>query len=263
MRAAELNRDLVRTDAVEIAHRLLGEANPWYRVGWGRDYRDAADPEHDGNYATVTWPNDRADAPIRMKFYVKTVDLLRTEVCFDNPEAVLLCASQGVETWPDGPASGGAGIFERLAILARATLPLLDAMSVQVARLDAPQREVLDLIVALAPLLRAGAVPPPGRAGARPGARTQADVKDILFLLLVFGRYDASGLHANSTVRKALDRIVAEGGLLAESRGRAPLYSVPSSFAGARGAMLRALSPDRDADPAAGPRRLAGVGAAR
>jgi hypothetical protein len=166
VRAAELNRDLVRADAVEIAHRLVGEANPWHRVGWARHYRDAADREHDGNYATVTWPNDRADAPIRMKFYAKTADLLRTEICFDNREAVLLCAGQGVETWPDGPATNGTGIAERLAILARAAVPLLDAMSAHVARLDAPQREVLDLIVALAPLLRAGALPPPGRAGA-------------------------------------------------------------------------------------------------
>jgi hypothetical protein len=70
-------------------------------------------------------------------------------------------------------------------------------------------------------------------------------------------------LHANSTVRKALDRIVAERGLLAESRGRAPLYTVPSSFAGARDAMRRALWPDRDADRAAEPRRLAGGRAAR
>jgi hypothetical protein len=258
VRAAEMNRDLVCAGAAEIAHRLVGEANPWHRVGWVRHYRAAADAAHEGNYATVTWPNDRDDAPIRMKFYAKTADLLRTEVCFDNREAVRLGATHGAEAWPDGPATNGAGVADRLAILARATLPMLDAMSAHVARLNAPQREVLDLIVALAPLLRAGALPPPGRAGARPGARTQADVKDVLYLLLVLGRFDASGLRTNSTVRKALDRIVAEGGLLAESHGRAPLYTVPPNFAGARGALHRALWQERDSDGAAEPRRLAG-----
>lgn len=258
IRAVELNRDLLRADAAGIAHRLAGETNPWHRVGWVRHYHDDADTAHDGNYVTVTWPNDRADAPIRMKFYAKTAELLRTEVCCDNREAVRLCAGRGAEAWPDGPATGGAGVAERLAILARATLPLLDAMSAHVARLDAPQREVLALIVALAPLLRAGALPPPRRAGARPGAQTQADVKDVLYHLLALGRFDASGLRTNSTVRKALNRIVAEGGLLAESLGRAPLYAVPPSYSAARGAMRRALWPDRTGEPRPVTRQLTG-----
>jgi len=74
VRAAELNRDLPRAGAAEIAHRLVGEANPWHRMGWARHYRGVADPAHDGNYSAVTWPNDRKDAPIRMKFYAKTAD---------------------------------------------------------------------------------------------------------------------------------------------------------------------------------------------
>jgi hypothetical protein len=226
VRAAEVKRDLPRADAAEIAHRLVGEANPWHRMGWARHYRGTPDSAHDGNYATVTWPNDRDDAPIRMKFCAKTADLLRTEVCFDNREAVRLCAGRGAPAWPDGPATDGSGVAERLEILARATLPLLDVMAAHAARLDAPQLQVIDLIVALAPLMRAAALPPPRRPGARPGARTQADVKSALYHLLVLGRFDASGLRSDSTVRKALDRIANEGGLLAESLGRAPLYTV-------------------------------------
>jgi hypothetical protein len=169
----ELNRGLPRAGAADIAHRLLGEANPWHRVGWARHYRDEPDPRLDGNHTTVTWPNDRRDAPIRMKFYAKTAGLLRTEVCLDNREAVLLAAGQGPAAWPAGPATAGAGVAERLAVLARATLPLLDAMAAHAAHLDAPQREVLNLIVALAPLTRAAAPPPPGRAGSGwPGRRS-------------------------------------------------------------------------------------------
>lgn len=165
--------------------------------GLSRHYRGAADPAHDGNYVTVTWRNDRADAPIRMKFYAKTADLLRIEVCFDNRAAVRLAAGRGGEPWPDGPAEDGGGVTRRLAALARASVPLLDAMAAHVASTDAPQREVLDLIVAPAPLMRAGAPPPPRRAGARLGARTRADVKDVLYHLLALGRYDASALRVD------------------------------------------------------------------
>jgi len=171
---------------------------------------------------------------------------------------VQLGAGRGAPAWPNGPATDGSGLAEHLEILARATLPLLDAMAAHAARLDAPQLQVIDLIVALAPLTRAAALPPRRRPGPRPGAQTQADVKSALYHLLVLGRFDASGLPTNSTVRKALDRIASEGGLLAESLGRAPLYTVPPSFAAARAAVRLALWPERDADVSGPQRRLAG-----
>lgn len=71
---------------------------------------------------------------------------------------------------------------------------------------------------AVPPLMRSAALPPTHRPGARPGARTRADVADVPYHLLVIGRYDASGLRTNSTVRKALDAIARDGGLL-PSRG--------------------------------------------
>ena len=250
VRAVEFNRDLPRADAVEVAHRLAGECNPWHRAGWSRQYRNEADLGHDGNYAVVTWPNDRADAPIRMKFYAKLRDLLRIEVCLDNREAVLLCASQGDVAWPGGPATEGEGVAERLAILAAAVQPLLDVMATHVGRLDAPQREVLDLLAALAPLLRCSAPPPPRRPGARPTESTRLAARDALYHLLALGRFDASGLQSNSTVRKALHRIAAEGGLQAESRGRAALYTMLPSFAVARRALFRSMWPNAEGDEA-------------
>jgi hypothetical protein len=178
VREAEFNRDLPRPDAVQLAHRLASERNPWYRVGWARHYPAAPDHAHDGNYVTVTWRNDRADAPIRMKFYAKTAELLRTEICLDKREAVLEFVRVAKIDWPTDPASNGIGVASQLSILARAAVPLLDAMSAHVALLDAPQREVLDLMIALAPLMRAAAPPPPRReggalpaAGARPMRR--------------------------------------------------------------------------------------------
>jgi hypothetical protein len=205
---------------------------------------------------TVTWRNDRADAPIRMKFYAKTAELLRTEICLDKREAVLEFVRVAKIDWPTDPASNGIGVASQLSILARAAVPLLDAMSAHVALLDAPQREVLDLMIALAPLMRAAAPPPPRREGGRPGEQTQADAREALYRLLALGRCDASGLKSNSTVRIALRRIAAEGGLIAASRGRAPLYTVLPSFAGARDALRRALWPDGGPGGPAPPRRL-------
>jgi len=158
-------------------------------------------------------------------------------------------------------ATGGAGVSERLAVLAKAAVSLLDAMAAHVARLDEPQLGVLDLLVALAPLLRSAARPPAGPAPGRAGGPRPTG--DALFLLLDLGRYDASGLRTNSTVRKALDRIAAEGGLLTESRGRAPLYTVPSRFSEARRALARALWPGRPVHGEDRPRGAWRAGTAR
>jgi hypothetical protein len=263
VRAAELNRDLSRAGAPAIARRLAREPNPWHRVGWARHHAAEPDPRHDGNYATVTWPNDRKDAPIRMKFYAKTDALLRTEVCYDNRNAVSVAAGRCDLAWPAGAAVDGAGVAERLRVLAHASVPLLDAMETHVGHLAEPQREVLDLMVALAPLLRSAAPPPPRRPGPRPRARTKDEVRDALMHLLDMGRFDASALLANGTVRKALDRIVAEGGLLRVSMGRPILYTVPPRFLAAREALSGLLWPDTRADDGRGrPRHLAGVGRA-
>lgn len=260
VRAAEVNRDLPRDGAPDLARRLAREPSPWHRVSRVRHYRGAPATELDGNFVTVTWPNDNSSAPIRMKFYAKTAGLLRTEVCFDNPKAVELGSGWGDAPWPTAPATDGRGVAVRLEILARATLGRLDDMAAHVARLGAARLGVLDLMVALAPLMRSAAPPPPGRPGARPGSRTRGDVGYALYQLLTCGRFDASCVRSNSTVRKALDRIAGEGGLRAESRGRAPLFTVPAEFAEAREALSAAIWPRPRAGPTAGPRRLAGRG---
>lgn len=239
LRQAELCRDLWRERAPQLAHALAREPNPWTRVGRVRPYAAAPETEADGNYVTVTWRGDVAAAPTRMKFYAKRADLLRTEVCYDNPAAI----RQAGGARSSDPAVDGAGLAARLLALAEATVPALDAMAAHVAAAGGPQLGALDLLVALAPLLRSAASPPAGRAGARSGAATHAAVRDALYHLLEHGRYDASALRTNSTVRKALDRAVADGGLRAESRGRAALYSLPPDRAEARLALRRALWP--------------------
>ncbi|OJY74344.1 MAG: hypothetical protein BGP12_20285 [Rhodospirillales bacterium 70-18] len=238
-RQAELCRDLWRDDAPKLAHALAGGSNPWTRVGRVRHYAAAPDTERDGNFVTVTWQGDVADAPTRMKFYAKRADLLRTEVCYDNAAAIR-AAGAGLSSQP---AADGAGLAARLLALAEATVPVLDAMAAHVAEAGRPQLGALDLLVALAPLLRSAAPPPAGRAGARPGEATHAAVRDALYHLLEHGRYDASALRTNSTVRKALGRAVAEGGLRAESRGRAALYSLLPDQADARRVLRLALWP--------------------
>ncbi len=242
-RAAELNRDLPRRAAVDLAHRLANEPSPWHRVSWARHYAAPADLHVDGHCVTVTWRNDREDAPVRMKFYAKTPDLLRVEVCFDNREAVRLGLGWGGQARSDGDCADGPALASALEALARGAAPLLDAMEAHVARLDEPQRTVLELLAALAPLMRAGASPPRRRPGPRPSDRTRAEVQGALYYLLVLGRYDASGLRSNGTVRIALRRIADEGGLLREPRGRAALFTVPPWFSDERAALARALFP--------------------
>jgi hypothetical protein len=86
-----------------------------------RHYRGPPDTDLVHNYATVTWRNDNAAAPVRRKFYAKTEDLLRIEVCFDNREAVLLGVRWASLEWPDEAAVDGAGVADRLGVLALAS----------------------------------------------------------------------------------------------------------------------------------------------
>jgi hypothetical protein len=239
----ELNRDVVREGAPQLAHALRAESNPWHRVGRARHYAAHPDTETRANYVTVTWPNDAKDVPTRMKFYAKTAELLRTELCYDKPASVALALNGGARAAANPSAADGAGLAELLRRLALASLPLLDAMRAHVAALAGPQAEVLDLIVALAPLLRVTAPPPPGRPGARPGPSTKQDARYALYCLLELGRCDASALPGDGTVRRALDKIVAEKGLLSEGLGRAALYTVPPGMSAARRSLARALWP--------------------
>jgi hypothetical protein len=241
---AELNRDLPRAHAPELAHRIAADPGPLHGAVGVRHYSGAPDTALDRNYVTVTWRNDNAAAPVRRKFYAKTEDLLRIEVCFDNREAVLLGVRWASLDWPDGAAVDGAGVANRLGVLALASAPLLDEMLAHVARLDEPMLETLDLLVALAPLTKAAATPPGRRAGGRPAEGTKAQVREVLYHLLAVGRFDASALKTDGTARKALRQIAGEGGLLAGSRDRAPLYTLPLRFSDARAALRRAIWPE-------------------
>jgi hypothetical protein len=244
LRRVELNRDLLRPGAAAVAHGIAREPNPWFRVGSARSYAPGPGLETEGNYVTVTWHHDARDTPIRMKFYAKAGDLLRTEVCYDNAHAIRHTVNGGRSGSPVPPADGGAGLAAQLRGLAELTVPALDAMAAHAAAVDGPQKDALDLVVALAPLLRVGAPRPPGRAGRPAEAATQAAARDVLYHLVELGRYDASALRTNGTVRKALDRIAREGGLVMESRGRSALYTVPPDRAAARQAMRRAFWPE-------------------
>ncbi len=243
LRQVEVNRDLSVPDARRVAHALKHAPNPWYRVSESRHYAPHADLSLDGNDVTVTWSADAADLPVRFKFYAKRPDRLRTEVCFDNAAAVAATLSGGRRARANPAADDGAELAGLLRYLAAACVPYLDAMGDHVAAVTAPQVGPLELMAALAPLLQVTAPPPPGRPGRPAGARTRAEALDALFHLLEAGRFDASALHTNTTARKALNRIAAEGGLLAESRGRAALFTIPPSMLDARRALAGSLWP--------------------
>jgi hypothetical protein len=240
---AEFNRDLVRPGAPDLGRRLAAEPNPWHSVGRVRAYAASPGTELDGNLLTSTWFNDRADARIRHKFYAKTEGLLRTEVCYDSGEAVALGARLAGVAWPKGPEAGGAGVAGRLGLLAVASAPALDAMAAHLARLGEPELGLHELLAALAPLFRASAPPPPRRGGGRPCGDTREAAGEALRCLLSVGRFDASALRSNGTVRKALHRLAGEGVLLREGRGRAPLFVLPPAFARARAALWGAFWP--------------------
>jgi len=247
LRQVEFNRDLPVPDARRLAHSLKHAPNPWQRVARARHYAPHPDLSLDGNDVTVTWPADANDLPMRLKFYAKRADRLRVEVCFDKSAAVAATLGGGRRI---PSAADGAALAALLGSLAAACDPLLDAMEAHVAAVSGPQAGALELIVALAPLLRATAAPPVGRPGPRVGDAARDQALDALFHLLEVGRFDASALRTNGTVRKALHRIAVEGGLLAESRGRAALYTVPPGMSAARRLLAASLWPRAGADGA-------------
>jgi hypothetical protein len=238
LRQVEVNRDIPVADARRLAHSLKHAPNPWYRIARARHYVPHADASLDGNDVTLTWPSDAGEFPTRLKYYAKRPDRLRVEVCFDKSAAVAATLNVGRRI---PSAADGAGLAALLGSLAAACVPLLDAMEAHAAAVSGPQAGALELMVALAPLLRVTAPPPAGRPGPRPSESTRRDAQDALFHLLEAGRFDASALRTNSTVRNALRRVAEEGGLLAESRGRAALYTVLPSMTGARRALAGSL----------------------
>ena len=177
VRSAELNRDLVREAAPELARRIAGTPSHWFGRSDAAYYPARHGREVDGNLAVATWRNGRRDAPVHYKFYAKTEGLLRVEVALANRRAVVLFGG-GADH--QGPAAGGAELALRLGALATKACPLLSEMTAHVGRFQAPSGGVLDLLAALAPLLSlAGRLPrskPGGRAGAvtrdTPGARS-------------------------------------------------------------------------------------------
>ncbi len=245
LRQVEFNRDLPVADARRLAHGLKHAPNPWYRVSRARHYVPHADLELSGNDVTVTWPADARDLAARLKFYAKRPDRLRIEMCLDSSAAVAHRLSRGARRSVVGAAADGAGLAGMLRSLAAACEPFLDAMEAHVAAVSGPQAGVLGLLSSLAPLLRASAAPAAGRPGRRAGATTRRDAEDALFHLLELGRFDASALRTNGTVRKALRRLREEGALGADSLGRAALYTVPLGMTAARLALAGSLWPDR------------------
>jgi hypothetical protein len=255
VRSAELNRDLVRGAAPELARRIAGTPSHWFGRSDAAYYPARHGREVDGNLAVATWRNGRRDAPVHYKFYAKTEGLLRVEVALANRRAVVLFGG-GAEQ--QGPAAGGGELARCLGALAVNACPLLTDMAAHVGRFQAPSGGVLDLLAALAPLLSMSAPPPPRKPGGRAGAVTREYARRAVAALLQLGRFDASEVPSNNQLRKKLREMAGYGGLLADARGRAPVYALPPHLAEARGPLAGALVPHEPRNLARGAAEQAG-----
>jgi hypothetical protein len=123
VRSAELNRDLVREAAPALARRIAATPSHWFGRSGAAYYPARQESEVGGNQVVAIWCNGRRKALVRYKFYAKTEERVRV------------------------------ALANRRAALAANACPLLTEMAAHVGRFQAPSGRVLDLLVALAPLL--------------------------------------------------------------------------------------------------------------
>ncbi len=238
VRSAELCRDVLAEDAPALARAIAGAAGPWFadsKATWRAGDREVG---FEGNLATATWRNGRTDAVARHKFYAKTNSLLRHELSLDGGAAVALFGWDGA---PLGAAGSGRELCDRLGHLAMRAQPVLDDMAAWSRGFSAPPCGSLQLMAALAPLLRLSAPPPRRRSGGRPLSRTLQHGRAALAALLSAGRFDASSVPTDSHVRKTLRQLATEGVLVHEPRSRAPIFALCQGLLGARLPVAQAL----------------------
>jgi hypothetical protein len=242
LRCCEVCRDRRVPDAPTLARRMEAD----FVGGVARRARGYANPSAElrGNFVTVSWDDGVAEGPVARKIYAKGQELLRTEVAARTVKAVarLIVGRRAQSRCADFSAQGG-GVQTILAKVAAAARPLLDELWLDSEAVEAPGTGGLDLLLSFAPLLRLAApLTNPASAGRRIAPETQIRARSALSILLQFRRFDARGVPASDSVRKALDEMTLGDAPALERQGpRGTLFVVPPGHTAAVKAFAEAL----------------------
>ncbi len=196
--------------------------------------------ERVGNLVSVSWDDGVERAPVVQKIYAKAESLLRTEVMARTPEAVArLLGGPGSLVGNADCAADGDALANLLGRTVAAACPILDGLWLLSEEVEAPPADGLDLLLALAPLLRVANPEPRPEGGGSPSADTVAKARLAVQVLLQLGRFDARGVKGSTTLRKALEEMAQGPDPLLERQGpRGTLFVVRPHWVPA----LRALA---------------------
>ena len=222
LQKVEFTRDILVTDAVEVAWRVSAACMP------GSYYlqRDVYPPRRatsDDRGMPVFRQYETLSGPA-LKTYAKLPNLLRMEHAFEDREAIKTAG--GALT----ALLGDQGARDLLIQIAPFSIQSLQALESLVRAAAASTASPADLARALRPLLDIGESHGP-RRGRPCSAATIAAANEAYNQLLRSGRCMAMGLDKDSPLRRALDALVTDGTLQFQ-RGRFAMYCLSPTLAG-------------------------------